>query len=640
MSEYAGVHLLDNPYFLDKAFDYFIPPDLRHSVEPGDFVTVPFGTANRRRMGLVVSLKDQPDNREIGTKPILSVCDRRISLNEEMAELCFFVKEQTLCTVGDAVRAMIPASALSRLEEVYLASDRLLREDPTQYSELDAPTLLICELIRKKGSVRFDLLKSRFGPAAEPAVKKLLSRELLIREFEVRQTAEKVEYFTALALPRERADAILKGTDTALHLRSAKQLELLRHVVDSEAEEHAEKDLLSAVSATSAQLSALYDKGILRRIRRQLERNALPTYEQSQKPLCLNEEQTAAYETLCALADDKDAKAALLHGVTGSGKTSVMMKLIDHVLQGGKGVILLLPEIALTPQTLSIFCSRYGERVAIIHSGLSAGERLDTYRRIRRGDADVVIGTRSAVFAPIERLGAIIIDEEQEHTYKSDMNPKYHAKDIARFRCAHNNALMLLASATPSFESFYRDIGLGDILDSLFNSNPISTANVPEIDGIFKKVFELCSSGKPENIAFAHGYVTELIHWIYSHCRDDKTNESKSTLQKMLDIINARDGLTSLAEIAKALYMDKHYLCHYFKSKTGITLSAYLSDKVYEKSCRLLKSTPYSIEKISGMCGFSSAACFSRFFKLKTGVTPSKYRAQNSMISLRTVISK
>jgi len=191
-----------------------------------------------------------------------------------------------------------------------------------------------------------------------------------------------------------------------------------------------------------------------------------------------------------------------------------------------------------------------------------------------------------------------------------------------------------------SFESFYRDIGLGDILDSLFNSNPISTANVPEIDGIFKKVFELCSSGKPENIAFAHGYVTELIHWIYSHCRDDKTNESKSTLQKMLDIINARDGLTSLAEIAKALYMDKHYLCHYFKSKTGITLSAYLSDKVYEKSCRLLKSTPYSIEKISGMCGFSSAACFSRFFKLKTGVTPSKYRAQNSMISLRTVISK
>ncbi|MBR2850365.1 MAG: primosomal protein N', partial [Clostridia bacterium] len=119
-------------------------------------------------------------------------------------------------------------------------------------------------------------------------------------------------------------------------------------------------------------------------------------------------------------------------------------------------VIVLLPEIALTPQTLEIFCSRYGKRVAIIHSGLSEGERLDTYRRIKSGGADVVIGTRSAVFAPLDNLGMIVIDEEQEHTYKSDMNPKYHAKDIARYRSAHQNSLMLLASATPSFDSYYK----------------------------------------------------------------------------------------------------------------------------------------------------------------------------------------
>lgn len=186
-----------------------------------------------------------------------------------------------------------------------------------------------------------------------------------------------------------------------------------------------------------------------------------------------------------------------------------------------------------------------------------------------------------------------------------------------------------------SFESFYSDIGLGSALDSLYNSSPVSTVNVPEIDGIFKKISELCTSGKVENIAFAHGYITELIDWIYSNSKGDRINESKSTLQKMLDIINAEDGVTSLAEIARSLYMDKHYLCHYFKSKTGITLSTYLSDKVYEKSCRLLKSTPYSIEKISGLCGFSSTACFSRFFKLKAGVSPSKYRAENSTIKLR-----
>ncbi len=456
MSEYAGVHLLDNPYFLDKAFDYFIPPDLRDTVAQGDFVTVPFGTANRRRLGLVVSLKNEPDNRTVGTKPILSVCDRRISLNGEMAKLCFFVKEQTLCTIGDAVRAMIPASALSRLDEICQASEALLRAEPSQYSDLDAPTLLICELIRKKGSVRFDLLKSRFGPAAEPSIKKLVAMGLVTKDFAIRESAEKVEYFAALALPRTQADAILKGDDPTLRLRSAKQIELLRRMVDADAEELSEKELLAAASATSAQLSALYDKGILRRIRRQTDRSALSAYEHTNRPLVLNEEQSVAYETLRSLADAPEAKAALLHGVTGSGKTSVMMKLIDHILESNKSVILLLPEIALTPQTLSIFCSRYGERVAIIHSGLSAGKRLDTYRRIRRGEADVIIGTRSAVFAPVERLGAIIIDEEQEHTYKSDMNPKYHARDIARFRCAHHRALMLLASATPSLESYHK----------------------------------------------------------------------------------------------------------------------------------------------------------------------------------------
>ena len=126
------------------------------------------------------------------------------------------------------------------------------------------------------------------------------------------------------------------------------------------------------------------------------------------------------------------------------------------MLSKGKQAIVLIPEISLTPQTLGIFCSRYGKRVAIIHSGLSAGERLDTFRRIKSGGADIVIGTRSAVFAPLPRLGLIVIDEEQEHTYKSDQNPKYHARDIARFRCAFCNALMLLASATPSFESFYK----------------------------------------------------------------------------------------------------------------------------------------------------------------------------------------
>ena len=188
-----------------------------------------------------------------------------------------------------------------------------------------------------------------------------------------------------------------------------------------------------------------------------------------------------------------------------------------------------------------------------------------------------------------------------------------------------------------SFERFFGDIGLGEILDSLYDSAPISTANKPEIDGVFKKISELCTSGKVENIGFAHGYVTNLIHWIYSNYTNKKVDENKSTIQKMLDIINEKEGLTSLDEIAKSLYMDKHYLSHLFKSKTGITLSAYLADKVYEKSCRLLKSTTYTIETISSMCGFSSAACFSRFFKNKSDVSPSKYRTKRNVIKPQAI---
>ena len=206
MSEYAGVHLLDNPYFIDRAYDYFIPPDLRGTLREGDFVTVPFGNANHRRIGLVVALKGAPDDGTKDCKPILAACDRRMSLNEEMRELCFFMKEQTLCTVGDAVRAMIPASVLSHLEEVYRFSGKSPADGQGQF---DAPTELICQFIYKRGSVRFDLLKSRFGPAAEGSVKKLVAAGLIKKDFEIRSAKEKSEHFCALAVDRARADAIL-----------------------------------------------------------------------------------------------------------------------------------------------------------------------------------------------------------------------------------------------------------------------------------------------------------------------------------------------------------------------------------------------------------------------------------------------
>ena len=454
MSEYAGIHILDAPYHIDNEFDYFVPPHFRSDLNRGDFVAVPFGTANRRKIGVVTSLKDQADNKNVECKPIISLCDKSMSLDDEMLGLCEFLVEHTLCSVGDAVKAAMPVFSLSRLEEtLYVVGD------PDDKS-LDDTARLVLDYIVSKGKVRLATLNTKFGPLTEPTVKKLLAAGLIGRDLEISQAADKSVARYTLAIDAERANDIACGNDSSVKLRSEKQASILSYLANLDSDDgEDEKAILAACGATKAQLTALVEKGLIVKNTVQIDRG-LDLLQSSvsagspPKEVILNDEQNSAYERLCELSDDSSAKAALLHGVTGSGKTSVMMKIIDHTLSKGKGIILLLPEIALTPQSLSIFCARYGSRVAIIHSALSAGERFDTYRRIKRGDADVVIGTRSAVFAPVKDLGLIIIDEEHEHTYKSDMNPKYHTRDVARYRCYRNSALMLLASATPSFESY------------------------------------------------------------------------------------------------------------------------------------------------------------------------------------------
>ncbi len=454
MSEYAGLHILKSPYHIDNAFDYFIPPHLRGNIHPGDFVTVPFGNSNKREIALVISLKDFPEKSGQVCKPIISECEKMFSLSPEMLGLCMFMKEHTLCTVGDAVRSIIPSAVLTRPYEVYRSTDK-----DAELTELDTPALLIYKEICKKGVMSQELLTDRFGTAIKPVIKQLIDAELIVRDFEIKEGSKKTQRYYKTAVDFEELNTIKEGKHPTIRLRSLNHVNIVEYFLNNKLTEADEDEIRRDCAVSYDQIKALCDKGILTKEYREIDRSlfALCNIEQDEStPLMLNDEQAAAFDTLCSLSDSGEAKAALLYGVTGSGKTSVMMKTIDHVLNKGKSVIVLLPEIALTPQTLEIFCSRYGKRVAIIHSGLSEGERLDTYKRIKRGGADVVIGTRSAVFAPLENLGLIIIDEEQEHTYKSDQSPKYHTRDIARYRCAHNKALMLLASATPSFESFYK----------------------------------------------------------------------------------------------------------------------------------------------------------------------------------------
>ena len=453
MSRFAGVCLLDNPYSIDGVYDYVIPEELTGEISAGSFVTVPFGTANQRRLALVTEIRDISAYKE--AKSILSVCPEEMFLSEEMLGLCAFMKLRTLCTTGDAVRAMIPASSLSRLVTTYALSEEHI-SNPSD--DVPSSDLFVYEYLRENGEISLDALRRRFGAGVELKLKHLVTLGIARKKSVLEEAkGEKLERVWQVAISNEDAYALIDGDIVGgVKLTSDAQKRALSAILESELPMTA-PEIKERAGVTDTPLKTLLSKGIVITLQLRQERNPYGNAKYlGRTPIHLNDEQSAAMHTLSALVDSGDAKAALLHGVTGSGKTCVMLSLIDKLLDDGRGVIVLLPEIALTPQSVAIFCARYGERVAVIHSGLSAGERYDAYCRIRDGRADVVIGTRSAVFSPVKNLGAIIIDEEQEHTYKSDQNPKYHTRDIARYRCAHNKALMLLSSATPSLESYQK----------------------------------------------------------------------------------------------------------------------------------------------------------------------------------------
>ena len=454
-NKYAGVYLLDAPFSLDREYDYLIPQGIE--IEPGDFVGIPFGNGNRRRIALVTSTKDKTDVPADKVKPLLARCADGLRLDGEMLEIWRFLRANTLCTTSDAIHAMIPSAALSRLEEIYTPGEKT----PTKSVIENAQAMMIYNLIVSRGRIGEEALRYRFGVKTSESIEKLLRAGCIKKELELREPSEgKQESLYSLGVSAEAVSVYAEGGiidgKKAPKLRSEGQLCVLRMLLEK-GEPMTSAELRANTSVTAANISALLKKGLIIEEKRSVFRDLTLIGAQAEaserKALKLSDEQSDALRTLSELYSSGEPRAALLEGVTGSGKTSVMLALIDRVLESGRDVILLLPEIALTPQTLSIFCARYGESVALLHSAMSAGERQDSWGRIKSGEARLVIGTRSAVFAPTKKLGLIIIDEEHEHTYKSDASPRYHARDIARLRCAYSKALMLLASATPSLES-------------------------------------------------------------------------------------------------------------------------------------------------------------------------------------------
>ena len=455
MPRIATVRLLDAPFRADRDYDYLLPDTADEPLE-GRLCTVPFGQGNRGAHAVITKTRVGESERRL--KTVHTVFDGELRILPEILRLCFFLSDYTLCSVGEAVRAAFPAAALGLIECVYTAvspaaPSRITREEFEGLKGKAKEAALLAHLSGEVGASEESLVRTlgkSVSAVLSSLVRKGLASRTLSRRAEARARTERVY---AVSAEREEAERILRfGTAFANDKQAAVYRFLLHEGECPEAE------ITDRLNLSASPLKALVKNGLVAARERVIERNPYEALAKKRdtSPVLLSPAQQTAYESLASLLDEKRAACALLHGVTGSGKTQVMMKLLDKALAEGGQAILMVPEIALTPQTVGIFCSRYGERVSVLHSSLSVGERYDAYRKILRGDADLVIGTRSAVFAPLSRLSLIIIDEEHEHTYKSDASPRYHTREVAAYRSGEHKALTVLASATPALESYYK----------------------------------------------------------------------------------------------------------------------------------------------------------------------------------------
>lgn len=435
----AQIAVENTVYHFDKLFSYAVPERFAASIRPGMRVAVPFGTGNRQRVGVVFELSQGEGG---ALKSISAVLDREETLTPDMLELAKWMKERCYCTLFEAVKLMIPSGFHLRLKDSYVLSADFKDFDREEYPPLQWQVILLLKAAGR--AVPMETISARLGINAEaPDFVSLLERGVVCR------------VNTAMSRIRDAVSKMVRPLPDFSGKLTPRQREVYEVLCD--VGEASEKELCYFTGASASVVKALADKGAAEVFEYEVYRR--PAFFQDAKPpeaLNLSPSQQQAFDGL--LSDyrgerENAPRTALLYGVTGSGKTSVFLKLIEAVRADGRGVIVMVPEISLTGQAISRFRQVFGDGIAVFHSGLSLGERLDEWKRVRRGEAKIVVGTRSAVFAPVQDLGLIVIDEEQEHTYKSESSPRYDAREVARFRCRQAGAFCLLSSATPSVES-------------------------------------------------------------------------------------------------------------------------------------------------------------------------------------------
>ncbi len=452
MATIAKIAVAAATYAIDRPFDYLVPEELAGTLKPGMRVAVPFGNGNRVSDGIVLSCSEQAPPENVRIKPVLAQLDQEPMLEPEFIQLALWMRDRYFCTVYDAARIMLPAGLWFSLKDCWKLAPNVDREAAYEAAGRSEHAKHLVELLfANDGWAELGQIKLAFGTTdPNPVIRVLQEKGVIEKETSAtRGIGDKTEQIAELAVSPEEALALVTPKRRRAPLQYS-AVETLCAVGQVSA-----KELCYFTGASMQTLRALEKAGILTLYKREvLRRPSIPEVVQAPEIL-LNEQQERSYQGILELCREGKANAALLYGVTGSGKTLVYIKLIQALREQGKSVIVLVPEIALTPQLMERFAAHFGKDVALLHSSLSAGERYDEWKRVRSGEATVVVGTRSAIFAPVRNLGAIILDEEQEPTYKSEQTPRYHARDVAKYRCAKNNALLLMGSATPTVETMF-----------------------------------------------------------------------------------------------------------------------------------------------------------------------------------------
>ena len=433
------------PYSIDKPYSYLVPESLAAAAVPGVRVMVPFGRSNKESEGLILARVQEP--KLPGSKALRQVLDPEPVLDKAGIDLALWMRGRYFCTVFEAVKTILPAGLWYGLREIWSLA---MEPEAARSAAVDIPgAWQVLDLLEKQGGkADIRVLRDALGDGAEKPLRAMKKAEILACETDAkRKIADKSHRMVELAVNTEDAYALTEPKRRSAPAR----YEVVNFLATAGRTPAAEVSYYTGASART--LKTMEKAGLI--AFSEEEELRVPSLDDVEPgpEIVLNEEQQRAFEEILGRVQAAKPSVTLLHGVTGSGKTQVYLRLVQETLALGRTAMVLVPEIVLTPQMMRKFSSYFGNRVAMLHSSLKMTERYDQWKRIRRGEVDVVLGTRSALFAPLKNLGLIVMDEEQEGSYQSENVPRYDAREVAKYLCVREKTALVFGSATPTVET-------------------------------------------------------------------------------------------------------------------------------------------------------------------------------------------